>query len=83
MLGALRRFQKPLRDWEDYYQPILPRQLIHGDLHAGNVLFDDRAPTFIDFDKTMVGPRVFDLEKYIPRDRLLRTREDPTGQDVG
>lgn len=40
-------------------------QPIHGDLHWDNVVADDGAHGFIDFDKVMHAPRVFDLAKLI------------------
>ena len=34
---------------------------IHGDCHAGNVLWKNNAPNFVDFDDTMNGPAIQDL----------------------
>lgn len=65
LLDPVERHQRPLREWDECFQHLLPQQLIHGDLHAANVLIDGHEAAFIDFDKMMVGPRVFDLAKYI------------------
>ncbi len=38
------------------------RQLqLHGDCHAGNLLWTDRGPHFVDFDDSRLGPAVQDL----------------------
>lgn len=34
---------------------------IHGDCHAGNVLWKNNTPNFVDFDDTMNGPAIQDL----------------------
>ena len=34
---------------------------LHGDCHAGNVLWTDRGPHFVDFDDARMGPAVQDL----------------------
>ena len=40
---------------------ILPKQLIHGDLHPGNMLFNKNLPSgYIDFDNAFRGVRIFD-----------------------
>ncbi len=42
--------------------PKLPRQLIHRDLHLGNMLFQNNILTgYIDFDLSQINARVFDL----------------------
>ncbi|MBK1813198.1 phosphotransferase [Clostridium sp. YIM B02505] len=46
---------------KDIY-PKLPRQLIHRDIHPGNMLFQDKLLTgYIDFDLSQINARVFDL----------------------
>lgn len=62
---SVERHQKALRVWEEFDGVTLPRQLLHGDAHRGNVVLSGSSATFIDFDKMMVGPRVFDIAKYI------------------
>lgn len=43
-----------------YYR--LPRQIIHRDLHGGNILFENGEVTaFLDFDITQVNARLFDI----------------------
>lgn len=84
LLEPLVRYQRSLRDWEEYCQARLARQVMHGDLHAANVLVDHDGAEFIDFDKMMIGPRVFDLAKFIStscfmgrsRARLARSAVD-------
>lgn len=40
----------------------LPRQLIHRDLHSGNLVFrDERVVGILDFDSVRIGIRLFDL----------------------
>ncbi|HHT69378.1 MAG TPA: phosphotransferase [Firmicutes bacterium] len=40
----------------------LPRQLIHRDLHPGNLLFNDgRLVGILDFDRVRIGIRLFDI----------------------
>lgn len=45
-----------------YRYPNLPRQLIHRDIHPGNMLFQNNLLTgYIDFDLSQINARVFDL----------------------
>lgn len=48
---------------------------LHGDCHAGNVLWTDAGPHFVDFDDCRTGPAVQDLWML-----LSGSREDMTGQ---
>jgi Ser/Thr protein kinase RdoA (MazF antagonist) len=42
--------------------PNLPRQLIHRDIHLGNMLFQNNTLTgYIDFDLSQINARIFDL----------------------
>lgn len=42
--------------------PNLPRQLIHRDIHLGNMLFQNNILTgYIDFDLSQINARIFDL----------------------
>ena len=34
---------------------------LHGDFHAGNVLWSDAGPTFVDLDDSRTGPAIQDL----------------------
>lgn len=44
----------------------LPSQRIHGDCHAGNILFvGDELTGFIDLDHLPIGPRTYDLGYYL------------------
>jgi Ser/Thr protein kinase RdoA (MazF antagonist) len=42
---------------------------IHGDCHAGNILWTDAGPHFVDFDDTRMGPAVQDLWMLLSGDR--------------
>jgi Ser/Thr protein kinase RdoA (MazF antagonist) len=47
-----------------------PRLLrLHGDCHAGNVLWTDDGPHFVDFDDSRTGPAVQDLWMLLAGDR--------------
>jgi len=48
---------------------------LHGDCHAGNVLWTDDGPHFVDFDDSRMGPAVQDLWMLLSGDRA-----DMTGQ---
>ena len=64
-----RRFQNRLLDLEqqisqNFVTPyeILPRQLIHRDLHPGNMVFcQGKLAALLDFDRVRAGIRIFDL----------------------
>lgn len=63
----------------------LPTQLIHGDLTPENVLL--RRPGtvsgFIDFDHLPLGPRIWDIAKYLSRRIRLRWRQGSHESDLG
>ncbi|MBI4277789.1 MAG: serine/threonine protein kinase [Armatimonadetes bacterium] len=44
-----------------YYRQGLRLQLVHGDLHPGNILWDAKGPVFVDFDDSAFAPVVQDL----------------------
>jgi len=47
-----------------------PRQIrLHGDCHAGNVLWSDDGPLFLDFDDCRSGPAIQDLWMLLSGDR--------------
>jgi Ser/Thr protein kinase RdoA (MazF antagonist) len=46
----------------------LPRVRIHGDCHAGNILWRETGPLFVDLDDCMAGPRVQDLWMFLAGD---------------
>jgi Ser/Thr protein kinase RdoA (MazF antagonist) len=47
-----------------------PRLLrLHGDCHAGNILWSEEGPHFVDFDDTRMGPAVQDLWMLLSGDR--------------
>ena len=47
---------------------------LHGDCHAGNVLWTDEGPHFVDFDDARNGPAVQDLWMLLSGDRAAMTR---------
>ena len=46
----------------------LPRVRIHGDCHAGNILWRENGPLFVDLDDCMSGPRIQDLWMFLSGD---------------
>lgn len=48
---------------------------LHGDCHAGNVLWTDDGPHFVDFDDARNGPAVQDLWMLLSGDRPSMTRQ--------
>jgi Ser/Thr protein kinase RdoA (MazF antagonist) len=53
-------------------QPILR---LHGDCHAGNVLWTDDGPHFVDFDDSRMGPAVQDLWMLLSGERPDMVRQ--------
>jgi Ser/Thr protein kinase RdoA (MazF antagonist) len=51
-------------------EPIM-RIRLHGDCHAGNVLWTDAGPHFVDLDDARMGPAVQDLWMLAPSPRAL------------
>jgi Ser/Thr protein kinase RdoA (MazF antagonist) len=48
---------------------------LHGDCHAGNVLWTDDGPHYVDFDDTRTGPAVQDLWMLLSGDRATMNRQ--------
>jgi Ser/Thr protein kinase RdoA (MazF antagonist) len=48
---------------------------LHGDCHAGNVLWTDQGPHFVDFDDARTGPAIQDLWMLLSGDRADMTRQ--------
>jgi Ser/Thr protein kinase RdoA (MazF antagonist) len=46
----------------------LPALRIHGDCHAGNILWRETGPLFVDLDDCMAGPRIQDLWMFLSGD---------------
>jgi Ser/Thr protein kinase RdoA (MazF antagonist) len=46
---------------------------LHGDCHAGNVLWTDAGPHIVDFDDARMGPAVQDLWMFLSGDRQQMT----------
>lgn len=38
-------------------EPLIPKGVIHGDAHLGNLIPASAGPVICDFDSTRVGPR--------------------------
>lgn len=51
------------------------RLRLHGDCHAGNVLWTDDGPHFVDFDDSRMGPAVQDLWMLLSGERADRVRQ--------
>ncbi len=49
--------------------PIVPIRL-HGDCHAGNILWTDSGPHFVDFDDSRMGPPIQDLWMLLNGNRM-------------
>jgi Ser/Thr protein kinase RdoA (MazF antagonist) len=47
----------------------------HGDCHAGNILWRDNAPHFVDFDDARMAPAVQDLWMMLSGDRPRQTAQ--------
>ncbi len=48
---------------------------LHGDCHAGNVLWTDEGPHFVDFDDARTGPAIQDLWMLLSGERADMTRQ--------
>jgi Ser/Thr protein kinase RdoA (MazF antagonist) len=48
---------------------------VHGDCHAGNILWRDDAPHFVDFDDARMAPAVQDLWMMLSGDRSRQTAQ--------
>ncbi len=48
---------------------------LHGDCHAGNVLWTEAGPHFVDFDDSRMGPAVQDLWLLLSGDRASMSRQ--------
>jgi Ser/Thr protein kinase RdoA (MazF antagonist) len=53
----------------------VPTLRLHGDCHAGNVLWTDSGPHFVDFDDSRMGPAVQDLWMLLSGERADMTRQ--------
>ncbi|MBU6491633.1 MAG: serine/threonine protein kinase [Burkholderiales bacterium] len=48
---------------------------LHGDCHAGNILWTDAGPHFVDFDDSRMGPAIQDLWMLLSGERADMTRQ--------
>ena len=53
----------------------IPSIRLHGDCHAGNVLWTEEGPHFVDFDDCRMGPPVQDLWMLLSGERADMTRQ--------
>lgn len=51
------------------------RLRLHGDCHAGNILWTDDGPHFVDFDDCRMGPAIQDLWMLLSGERQERVRQ--------
>ncbi len=58
----------------DHVGPVTNLRL-HGDCHAGNVLWTDDGPHFVDLDDACTGPAIQDLWMLLSGDRETRERQ--------
>ncbi len=59
-----------------YERAGAPRLLrLHGDCYAGNVLWDEEGPHFVDFDDSRMGPAMQDLWMLLSGEREEMTRQ--------
>jgi Ser/Thr protein kinase RdoA (MazF antagonist) len=69
------RFETVVRSILAKAKPLfegLPLQRIHGDCHAGNILWNEKTgPFFIDFDDMVMGPAIQDLWLLAPDEGAL------------
>lgn len=67
-LGVARQALDGVARGYDRAGAITPRRL-HGDCHAGNVLWTEAGPHFVDFDDCRMGPAVQDLWMLLSGER--------------
>jgi Ser/Thr protein kinase RdoA (MazF antagonist) len=61
---------------EDKFEQIESRSIrLHGDCHAGNILWTQDGPHFVDLDDARMGPAVQDLWMLLAGDRQTATRQ--------
>ena len=53
----------------------VPQIRLHGDCHAGNILWTDAGPHFVDLDDARMGPAIQDLWMLLSGDRASMTRQ--------
>ncbi|MES2743136.1 MAG: serine/threonine protein kinase [Pseudomonadota bacterium] len=53
----------------------VPVLRLHGDCHAGNVLWTDAGPHFVDFDDSRMGPAIQDLWMMLSGERADMVRQ--------
>jgi Ser/Thr protein kinase RdoA (MazF antagonist) len=50
-------------------------QRLHGDCHAGNIMWTDNGPVFVDLDDCLSGPVIQDLWMFLSGDRHEQERQ--------
>jgi Ser/Thr protein kinase RdoA (MazF antagonist) len=65
-----------LESVEDRFELIKARQIrLHGDCHAGNILWTHEGPHFVDLDDARMGPAAQDLWMLLAGDRETATKQ--------
>ena len=65
-----------LQGVEHQFEIIKTRQIrLHGDCHAGNILWTHEGPHFVDLDDARMGPAVQDLWMLLAGDRQTATKQ--------
>lgn len=67
-VGFSTALNQLISELEQFWQDDLPLLRLHGDCHAGNILWRD-GPLFVDFDDARNGPAVQDLWMLLHGDR--------------
>ena len=58
---------------DELFEQICPVHLrLHGDLHAGNILWTDDGPVVLDFDDCATGPAMADMWMFLSGDRAYQ-----------
>ncbi len=62
---------------EQAFERAAPLTLLrlHGDCHAGNILWTDAGPHFVDLDDCLTGPAIQDLWMLLSGDQAIARRE--------
>jgi len=65
-----------LQGVENHFEIIKAKQIrLHGDCHAGNILWTPAGPHFVDLDDARMGPAVQDLWMLLAGDRETATKQ--------
>jgi aminoglycoside phosphotransferase (APT) family kinase protein len=86
---GLDRANRLVRSWSTDHRmvdalAVLPSALVHGDVHAGNVLISPDSAVLIDWGNARIGPAMLDVANCAPpgsanHDAYLRAWAESTG----